>query len=180
MPIRVHGGEARGRRLQSPKGIRPSQGLVKEAIFNVLAGRIEGARVLDLYAGSGALGIEALSRGAAWTTFVERDARHAAILRRNLEALDFSRRARVVTADVRRFAAGPEATGFDIVLADPPYGDASLSEALASLAPGLKRDALVVVEHSAGGPPLTVGGLPKRRSRRYGDTGVTLLQAAAG
>jgi len=87
--LRVAGGEARGRRLKAPKNIRPTQGVVKQAIFNMVAARIEGATVLDLFAGSGALGIEALSRGAASVTFVEQQPRGLAILRQNLDALGF-------------------------------------------------------------------------------------------
>src|SRR5256885_6627504 len=92
--LRVAGGEARGRRLKAPKNIRPTQGMVKQAIFNMVGSRIEGARVLDLFAGSGALGIEALSRGASIVTFVDQQPRGLAILRQNLDALGFKERAR--------------------------------------------------------------------------------------
>src|SRR5881409_4151057 len=94
--LRVAGGEARGRRLKAPKNIRPTQGVVKQAIFNMVAARIEGATVLDLFAGSGALGIEALSRGAASVTFVERDRDALSALTSNLEALGIQDAARVL------------------------------------------------------------------------------------
>ena len=94
--LRVHGGEAKGRRLASPKGIRPTQGLVKEAIFNSLDSEVPEAEVLDLFAGSGALGIEALSRGAARATFVERDDGGLDAIRRNLRTLGYNERAKVV------------------------------------------------------------------------------------
>src|SRR5438105_11564977 len=100
--LRVSGGEARGRRLKTPRGIRPTQGLVKEAIFNMVAEAVPDAVVVDLFAGSGALGIEALSRGAARAVFVERDEPAAAILRQNLEALGYRDRARTVRAEVLR------------------------------------------------------------------------------
>src|SRR5437773_10647391 len=100
--LRVSGGEARGRRLKSPKGIRPTQGMVKEAIFNLVGPTIEGARVLDLFAGSGALGIEALSRGAEGVTFVDREPRGLAILRQNLESLDLTARVTVARGDLVR------------------------------------------------------------------------------
>src|ERR1700731_5503099 len=98
--LRVSGGEARGRRLKAPKGIRPTQGMVKQAIFNLAGPGIADAHVLDLFAGSGAIGIEALSRGAAHVTFVDREPRGLAILRQNLDALGLKERARVVRADV--------------------------------------------------------------------------------
>src|SRR5207248_10472464 len=94
--LRVSGGEARGRRLKAPKNIRPTQGMVKQAIFNMVGNMvgpsIEGSEVLDLFAGSGALGIEALSRGAARVTFVDQQPRGLAILRQNLDALGFKER----------------------------------------------------------------------------------------
>jgi 16S rRNA (guanine(966)-N(2))-methyltransferase RsmD len=130
--LRVSGGRARGRRLKAPKNIRPTQGVVKQAIFNMLGSRIEGAHVLDLFAGSGALGIEALSRGAASVTFVDRHERGLAILRQNLDALGFKERSRVVRGDVVRWLeASPDAiksAGF--VFLDPPYGDDALDLAL--------------------------------------------------
>src|SRR3979411_761372 len=98
--LRVGGGEARGRRLKAPKGIRPTQGMVKAAIFNLIGPGIADANVLALFAGSGALGIEALSRGAAGVTFVDREPRGLAILRQNLDALDLKARAQVVRSDV--------------------------------------------------------------------------------
>src|SRR6267378_1273261 len=101
--LRVAGGDARGRRLKAPKGIRPTQGMVKEAIFNLIGRDIDGVHVLDLFAGSGALGIEALSRGATGVTFVDREPRGLAILRQNLEVLELKSRAQVVRGDVVRW-----------------------------------------------------------------------------
>src|SRR6202040_3851347 len=101
--LRVSGGEAKGRRLKAPKNIRPTQGMVKQAIFNMVGPDIEEARVLDLFAGSGALGIEALSRGAAGVTFVDQQERGLAILRQNLDALGFKDRSRVIRGDVVRW-----------------------------------------------------------------------------
>src|SRR5487761_340622 len=92
--LRVSGGDAKGRRLKAPKGIRPTQGMVKQAIFNLVGPAIEGADVLDLFAGSGALGIEALSRGAAGVTFVDHQVRGLAILRQNLDVLGLKEHSR--------------------------------------------------------------------------------------
>src|SRR5438093_6034301 len=98
--LHVQGGDARGRRLVAPKGIRPTQGLVREAIFNSLDSRVDQARVLDLFAGSGALGIEALSRGAAHTTFVEDQDSSLEAIRRNLRTLGYEERATLQRLEV--------------------------------------------------------------------------------
>src|SRR5436853_4422241 len=126
--LRVAGGEAKGRRLKAPKNIRPTQAMVKQAIFNMLGPAIEGGRVLDLFAGSGALGIEALSRGAASVTFVDQQERGLAILRQNLDALGFKDRTRVIRGDVVRWLeASPDAVkAADFVFLDPPYDDVVL------------------------------------------------------
>ena len=178
--LRVSGGEARGRRLKTPRGIRPTQGVVKEAIFNMVAAAVPDAVVLDLFAGSGALGIEALSRGAARVVFVERDEPAAAILRQNLEALGYRDRARTARADVVRWlGANPEAVReATLVLLDPPYREPVLARALAALDLLLAAGTLVVAEHATGEalPPLE--RLAERRRRRYGDTEVSFLEVA--
>lgn len=177
--MRVIAGQARGRRLAVPPGttVRPTADRVREALFSSLAARVPGARVLDAYAGSGALGVEALSRGAAWATFVERDARATRTVETNLERTGLTARATVVRATVARFCAEPRGGPFDLVLADPPYALAvgTVFERLAALhaAGGLAPGALVVVERDrrrldpgAAAPPfLAPGG-----SRTYGDT----------
>ena len=177
--LRVSGGEARGRRLKTPKNIRPTQGMVKQAIFNMVAPEIEGADVLDLFAGSGALGIEALSRGAASVTFVDHQARGLAILRQNLDALGFKARAHVVRGDVVRWlATSPGAVGTaGIVFLDPPYDDVVLDRALKALDAGVATDAVVVAEHSRRQRLPELSRLRVDRDRRYGDTMVTVLRA---
>src|SRR5438034_11468918 len=133
--MRVAGGESKGRRLKAPRNIRPTQGIVKEAIFNIVAPYIDGATVIDLFAGSGAIGIEALSRGAAHVTFVDREERGLAILRQNLDALGLKERARIVRAEVGRWleSAPAEIAEADLVFLDPPYGDPVLDRALKAL-----------------------------------------------
>src|SRR3977135_2148351 len=130
--LRVAGGEARGGRLKAPKGIRQTAGIVKEAIFNLVGPGIDGEHVLDLFAVSGALGIEALSRGATGVTFVDREPRGLAILRQNLEALDLKARARVVRGDVWRWleSSPDEIRQAGVVFMDPPYEDVVLDRAL--------------------------------------------------
>ena len=175
--LRVSGGEARGRRLKTPKNIRPTQGMVKQAIFNLVAPLIEGARVLDLFAGSGALGIEALSRGAAHVTFVDREPRGLAILRQNLDALGFKERAQVLRSDVVRWLeASPGVVGeAGLVFLDPPYEDVVLDRALKAL-DRAAGDAVVVAEHSRRQSLPALTRLRVDRERRYGDTVVTVLR----
>jgi 16S rRNA (guanine966-N2)-methyltransferase len=178
--LRVHGGEARGRRLTAPPGIRPSQGMVKEAIFNHLADAVVDAAVLDLCAGSGALGIEALSRGAAHVTFVERGDRQVAAIRRNLAEINYADRATVVRADAERWLTThpDEVAAAGVVLLDPPYNDPVLGRTILILDRLTGPDTLVVVEHGTRQdlPPLS--RLQLERERRYGDSRLTILATA--
>ena len=174
--IRVSGGEARGRRLKAPKNIRPTQGMVKQALFNLAGPDIVGAIVLDLFAGSGAIGIEALSRGAASVTFVDQQPRGLAILRQNLDALGFKERAHVVRGDVVRWleASSDAVKAADFVFLDPPYGDTVLDRALRVLDRQL-GSATVLAEHSRRQELPATERLRVDRERRYGDTVVTVL-----
>ena len=159
-----------------PKGIRPTQGLVKMAIFNVIGPRIVGARVLDLFAGSGALGIEALSRGAESVTFVDRQERGLAILRQNLNALGLKERTHVIRGDVVHWleASTGAVERATMVFLDPPYEDVVLDRALLTLDRMLVQ-ATVVVEHSRRQQLPALARLAVDRERRYGDTMVTVL-----
>jgi 16S rRNA (guanine(966)-N(2))-methyltransferase RsmD len=152
--------------------------MVKQAIFNLVGPGIEGAHVLDLFAGSGALGIEALSRGAASVTFVDHQARGLAILRQNLDVLGLRERAHVVRGDVVRWLeASPDAVKqAGLVFLDPPYDDVILDRALRVLDAGLD-DAVVVAEHSRRHQLPSLSRLAVDRERRYGDTMVTVLVA---
>jgi 16S rRNA (guanine966-N2)-methyltransferase len=151
--------------------------MVKAAIFNIVGPGIEGAHVLDLFAGSGAIGIEALSRGAAEVTFVDREPRGLAILRQNLDALELKERARVIRADVVRWLeSSPDDVGrAGLVFLDPPYEDVVLDQALRVLDKTLS-DALVVAEHSRRQTLPSLMRLKVDRERRYGDTMVTVLR----
>ena len=176
-PLRVSGGEARGRRLKAPKNIRPTQGIVKQAIFNLVATQIEDARVLDLFAGSGAIGIEALSRGAAHVTFVDREPRGLAILRQNLDALGLKERASVVRGDVARWLeqSPAELKAADLAFLDPPYGDEVLDRSLKAID---RSDAtlVVVAEYSRRQSLPALSRLRVDREKRYGDTMVAVLR----
>jgi 16S rRNA (guanine966-N2)-methyltransferase len=173
--MRIVAGEFKGRRLHAPRGARtrPTADRVREALFSMLVD-VSGARVLDLYAGSGALGIEALSRGAESAVFVERDREALVALRRNLEAVGAD--ARVRRQDVLRFLARPEGT-FDLVFCDPPYDVASrvaapLSEALPAM---LEGDGRIVTESDKRNPLLLP--LPLAVERSYGDTRIAIHSA---
>lgn len=180
--MRVTGGRLGGRRLRAPGvGARPTSDRVREALFARLDP--EGAAVLDLYAGTGALGIEAISRGAESATFVERSASCARILRANLEALGVAVRCEVLVAEARRALARlAERRGrrFDLVLLDPPYASDEASGALEALVRSelLAEGAIVVVESSRRRPPAAVAGLEAIDERRYGDTLITRFRAS--
>jgi 16S rRNA (guanine966-N2)-methyltransferase len=176
--LRVSGGEARGRRLKAPKGIRPTQGMVKQAIFNLVGPGIHGAQVLDLFAGSGALGIEALSRGAAEVTFVDHQPRGLAILRQNLDVLGLKERSHIVRGDVVRWLeASPDTVKLaGVVFLDPPYDDVVLDRALKVLDRSVES-ATVVAEHSRRQVMPVLSRLQVDRQRRYGDTVVTVFKA---
>ena len=180
--MRVTGGELRGRRLRVPAGgVRPTADRVRESLFMVLAPQLPGARVLDLFAGSGALGIEALSRGAARCVFIEASAGAAAVLGANLEALGLRARSVVGVGPAGRWMAGLARRGeaFDLVLLDPPYRAAGVAFLLGDLVRRrlLAAGGLIAWEHDrrAAEPPPEVEPVGERR---YGDTVVTLLAAA--
>jgi 16S rRNA (guanine966-N2)-methyltransferase len=182
--VRIVAGVAGGRRLAvPPHGTRPTSDRVREAVFSSLAARrvLEGTRVLDLYAGSGAMGLEALSRGAAHVRFVESDQRAAAVLRRNVEALGLGgrdgRAAQVTTADVPAVLRSDPDQPYDLVLADPPYAldGCAVDEVLNALAGGawLAPAALLVVERpTKAHPPTWPDHVFALTHRRYGDTTV--------
>jgi len=175
--LRVAGGEAGGRRLAAPRGIRPTASLVREAIFNLLGPAVVDAAVLDLFAGSGALGIEALSRGAAGALFVDQDEGAVRVVRRNLESLGLTGRGRAVRAEVTRWLAGHATQVADatLVLLDPPYNDPVLDRALALLDPVVAGETSVVAEHAHRQPLPSLRRLRPVRQRRYGDSAVTIL-----
>ncbi|HSE10765.1 MAG TPA: 16S rRNA (guanine(966)-N(2))-methyltransferase RsmD [Nocardioidaceae bacterium] len=176
---RIIGGTARGRRLKAPSGdrTRPTSDRVREALFSSLhsdLGSLTGLRFLDLYAGSGAVGLEARSRGAGVVTLVEQDRRTASLIRDNMTSLRFSQ-VEVITGAVARILAAPPRAPYDVVFLDPPYvlGDDDVTADLRSLLEQgwLAEGAVVVVERSSRGGDLKwPEGLVAARSRRYGET----------
>jgi 16S rRNA (guanine966-N2)-methyltransferase len=174
--VRIVAGLAKGRRLTAPAdATRPTSDRAREALFNSLAALLDldGLRVLDLFAGTGAVGLEALSRGAAETVFVESDRAALDVLRRNVDAVGLPG-ATVVRRPVAAFLDGASDAGFDFVFADPPYAldDWALAGLLTKLVDGghLTEDAVIVVERSArGAGPAWPTGITPIRDRRYGE-----------
>jgi len=183
--MRVIAGRLRGRRVDAPKGAatRPTYDRVRESMFAIIGPRIEGATVLDLFAGSGVLGIESVSRGAASAVFVDSDARALAVVRRNIEALGIGGACSLRRGDaVRLIERGALGAGFDVVFVDPPYRSGLRAAVLARLGePGaLALEALVVVEHEAECElPRVFGTLELTRRERYGSTAVSFYSPTA-
>lgn len=181
---RIVAGTAGGRTIQVPaRGTRPTSERVREALFSRLEhlGAVEDAAVLDLYAGSGALGLEAASRGAARVTLVEASKAAADVCRRNAAALGLGRRVTVVGDRVERFVERIPPAPWRLVLADPPYDvdEQALAAVLAALVGRLDEGAVVVVERSARSPePTWPDGLARFDERRYGETALWLAEPA--
>jgi 16S rRNA (guanine966-N2)-methyltransferase len=176
--MRVIAGTARGLRLAAPKDLqtRPISDKVKESLFGSIGERIVEARVLDLYAGSGAIGIEALSRGAASATFVERAQPAVRVIRENLERTGLAEQAVVESRAVEVFLGTTTAGPWDVVVLDPPYAERTLDLPLDRLRAHLAPGALVVVKHFWRTPIPPDVGLAVIRSRRFGETALTFLE----
>jgi len=181
--VRIIGGEWRGRRLEVAEvaGLRPSGDRLRETLFNWLGAHVGRSRCLDLFAGTGALGLEAASRGAVAVTLVERDARACAALERALVALGASSRVRLVRTTAAAFLASAD-TPFDLVFVDPPFADGGQGSVLTRLADGhLSDGARVYVEAPTCQPwPATLPGtLELERERSFGDVTARLLRSGA-
>ncbi|MEL7030295.1 MAG: 16S rRNA (guanine(966)-N(2))-methyltransferase RsmD [Pseudomonadota bacterium] len=183
--MRIIGGEWRGRRLSAPKGMtsRPTTDRVRESLFNLLAHRdgfsFDGARVIDLFAGSGALGFEALSRGAAFALFVETNAAARGAIRETIEAFGQFGRTRIHRRDALALGEKPAGLGapFDLAFLDPPYRKGLAPPALEALAKGgwLSPAALAVVETASDEPTSAAPGFDADDVRVYGDTRIEIL-----
>ena len=179
--MRIVGGTFRGRPLAAPRSnaIRPTSDRTREAVFNVIThawpDRLDGARVLDLFSGTGALGLEALSRGASQCLFIEESTEGRGLIRTNVEAFGLQGKAKIFRRDATRLGDAGTIAPFDLVFADPPYGRGLAEAALQSALQGgwLAPEALVVVEEAAASPFRPVGGLSLAETRDWGDTTVT-------
>ena len=173
--MRITGGIHRGRVLKVPDGldVRPTQDRVREALFNILMHDIAGARFLDVFAGSGAVGLEAMSRGAASVTFVERSPRHIAYIKSNAAMLKLA--PEIIQADAYQYLAGFSGNPFDIVYADPPYAlgeEQGFETVLKNLAERnvLKQDGLFIAETTFRMSATDLSGWDLCRDREYGKT----------
>lgn len=175
--MRVIAGEARGVPLRAPRdrATRPITDRVKETLFAILGERVPDATMVDLYAGSGAIGIEALSRGAASVDFVERDRGAIDVLRGNLDRTRLAGGARVHAAEVERFLASGEGGPWDLAVLDPPYELRAMVAPLRALVPRLASGASVVIKHFWRTELPLVDGLTVVRQRRFGETMLSFL-----
>ena len=185
--MRIVGGRLRSRPIAGPKGpaLRPTADRLRESLFNILAHAygdpVGGARVLDLFAGTGALGIEALSRGASFALFVDEGVEARALLRQNSEALGLGGTSRIFRRDATKLGPAHPVEPFSLVFLDPPYGKGLAEKALASAREGgwLKPDALIVVEEAADAGFTAPEGFEELERRGYDDTELVFLKAAA-
>ena len=177
--MRVIAGRVKGARLEAKApGVRPTSARVRSALFSALGPeRLEGARVLDLYAGAGTMGIEALSRGAAFARFVERDRRQCAAIRKTLRAAELQDQAAVSCATVMKYLQATDET-FDLAIADPPYAATETDEALGAIASGgiVRTGGRIVLEHAARAAAPEPEGLELLANRRYGDTALAFYE----
>jgi 16S rRNA (guanine(966)-N(2))-methyltransferase RsmD len=177
--MRVIAGELKGRRLEAPEwpGLRPTSDKLRETLFNILTPYIRGARFLDAYAGTGAVGIEAMSRGAAHVTFVERDPQAAGLIESNLGRCGVMERYAIIRASFAGNLARPDGGSFDLVFLDPPYGLAELSAALAAAEPFVSVGTLLVIEHAKRDPaPELAGTLVRTREVKSGQSALSFYR----
>src|SRR4051812_15557222 len=179
--MRIVAGTLKGRRIEAPtwEGLRPTSDKLRETLFNILAPRIEGARVLDGFAGTGAVGIEALSRGAAHVTFVEKDPRAIALIEANLATCGVSAGYNVRRGDVLDALRHPGAA-FDLILLDPPYDLHPVSPTLEAAAACLSADGLLVLERATRREPDVPPTLTRVRDVKSGDSTLTFFHIVNG
>jgi 16S rRNA (guanine966-N2)-methyltransferase len=176
--MRVISGTLKGRRLKTPSwdGLRPTSDKLRETLFNIVAPTIGGARVLDAYAGTGAVGIEALSRGASHVTFIEKNPQAAALIEANLALCGLQRGYTIHRGDVasvlRRF---PGSTAFDLVFLDPPYDADNVTQALDAAAPMLAAGGVLVLERATRREPDAPPALTRVRDVKSGDSTLTFF-----
>jgi 16S rRNA (guanine966-N2)-methyltransferase len=183
--MRVIGGRLKGRVLTSPSSdqIRPTSDRLRESIFNILAHSypefLDGTAIIDLFAGTGAMGIEALSRGARRALFVDDGSEARALIRANVDAFGLGGQTRVFRRDARKLGLAPVGERFDLAFLDPPYGKGMAQPALAALLEGgwLVADALVVIEEAAEAPVDLPQGYEAVETRAYGDTQVIFAKS---
>ena len=182
--MRIIGGQARGRAIVAPAGekTRPTQDYVRESLFNIIRWDLEDARVLDLFAGSGALSLEAVSRGAKSAVMIDMDRAACQCIQKNMETTKLKDRCRLIPRDYKQALKSLEAEGaeFDVVFIDPPYRMENTGEMCAELYDRglLSREAMILVEHRRGMAPLIDPRFTAYDQRSYGDTQITFVRLA--
>lgn len=177
--MRVIAGTLKGRRLLPPTwpGLRPTSDKLRETLFNVIAARVPGARVLDAYAGTGAIGIEALSRGAAHVTFVDHDPRALALIKDNLRRCGVSDRYAIIRSRLGERSSALPPRGFDLAVLDPPYDETDLAAALSAAAALMMPGGLLVLEHARRQiAPDLAAEMARTRDLRSGDSALTFYE----
>jgi 16S rRNA (guanine966-N2)-methyltransferase len=180
--MRIIAGTLKGRTLTSPTwdGLRPTSDRLRETLFNVLGAEVDGARVLDVCSGTGAVAIEALSRGAVAATCLDADARATALIRANAAHCGVENRCMIVRGEAPRALSGAVLGGpFEVIVLDPPYAAPWIDEAIAAAATLVAPGGRVVLEHAAKRLAPTVSGLHLERTRRAGDSALTTYRAPA-
>jgi 16S rRNA (guanine966-N2)-methyltransferase len=181
--VRIIAGTLKGRRLKTPtwEGLRPTSDKLRETLFNVLSGRTAGGRWLDGFAGTGAVGIEALSRGAAHVTFIERDRRAVALIRENLGICAVGAGYTIAQDEVAAALSGlPADTRFDVIVLDPPYDLVTIGAVLDAAGRCLEQDGVIVLERATRTAPDVPASLTHMRDIRSGDSTLTLLKRVEG
>lgn len=179
--MRIIAGEFKRRTLKAPtwEGLRPTSDKVRETLFNLIAARVPGARLLDVFAGTGAVGLEGLSRGAARAVFVEADRRAAALIAENAARCAVRDRCVIIRDTAERALQKPIAGDpFDVIILDPPYEFERVAAVLAAAPPHLAPGGVVVLEHARRHAVAAVAGLRSMRTVRSGDSALTLFEAA--
>ena len=180
--MRIIGGEARGRTIDAPAGrtTRPTLDRIRENMFNMLQSDVPGSRVLDLFAGSGALSLEAVSRGAEFAVLADHDRKAVETEKRNIERLRYADRTRILHCDWRQAAEllRKENAQFDLVFLDPPYAMEDLREVFRALIPLIDGESLIVLEHEAGRQYTVADGFDEVKSRAWGFCAMSIYRLA--
>ena len=180
--MRIIAGTARGRTIDAPKGrdTRPTLDRVRENLFNILQRKTWDAKVLDLFAGTGALSLESLSRGAAEAVLVDCDRAAHVCQKQNVDKLGFNQQTRILLMDWKQALRQLTVAGdtFDLVFLDPPYAMRDMAEVMEALKPLLAEDAVIILEHEAQVMPSTADGYEMYDSRKYGYVGVSFFRRA--
>jgi len=178
--MRIIAGQFKGRRIDAPRweGLRPTSDKLRETLFNIIAPRIEGARVLDVFAGTGALGLESLSRGAVSVVFIEHDRRAAALVAANAERCGAADRCVIIRDTAERVLQNEIAGGpFDLVMLDPPYDYEPLGPVVALAGAQLAPHGLLILEHASRRAAPEAEGVVATRTVRSGDSSLTMFEA---